>query len=148
MIPNLQTVAPGIYRSGQPVTPEDWKQIKDLGVKLVIKLNEDSEGSDEPWTALGGEVFKVQIPWTQQIITEPDYQSLIDAVGWIEPVVLVHCKLGQDRTGLLIALWRLTQGWTAADAEAEWRKYGGDNPFLPGLEKAWADLSKRMKCVS
>lgn len=143
MIPNF-LIIPGtkIVRCGQPETPDDWKSLGAVPINRVIKLNTDSEFRDEDGCAsIGAELFRVEIDWIQQIFTEPDLQYLIDAAGFIEDGTAVHCLRGIDRTGLVIALWRLTQGWTIAAAESEWRSFGGDNPFLPGLEKAWADLS-------
>jgi hypothetical protein len=131
-----------IFRGGQPRTPDDWLFLRDFAkVERVIKLNEDSEGDDNQWTQWLLELMKVQISVVQQIVTEPDFSYLGAAVEWLGPRTYVHCTHGKDRTGLVVALWRLTRGWTIEDAEAEWKRYGGDEWCLPGLEKAWFDLA-------
>ena len=39
--------------------------------------------------------------------------------------VFVHCRLGQDRTGTIIACYRITHdGWNAADARKEAKTRG------------------------
>jgi len=48
--------------------------------------------------------------------------------------IFVHCKLGEDRTGLIIGLYRVfTQNWTAATAYNE-MVADGFHPFLLGLK--------------
>lgn len=39
--------------------------------------------------------------------------------------VYVHCRHGQDRTGIVVAAFRMKQqGWSLADAEAEMQSFG------------------------
>jgi tyrosine-protein phosphatase SIW14 len=48
--------------------------------------------------------------------------------------IFVHCKLGEDRSGMIVGLYRVfTQNWTAADAYSEMLK-DGFHPFLTGLK--------------
>lgn len=139
-IPNFSEVEPLIYRGGQP-TQEGWGYLKSIGVTQVIKLNEDSESVDN--VPDGMTLFKVQIPLSQQIITEPNAQYLSDAVGFIEPNTFVHCEHGKDRTGLVIGMYRvIKQGWTKARAYDEMITFGF-HPELFGLAKAWEDLSPK-----
>lgn len=137
MILNFSIVDQLVYRGGQP-DAEGWKQIVDLGVTRVIKLNEDSEAID--LVPQGMDLFKVQIPVSQQLITEPNAQYLRDAVGFIQPNTFVHCSHGEDRTGLVIGMYRvICQGWTKHKAYLEMMGHGF-HPVLFGLGKAWEDL--------
>lgn len=139
MIPNFAIVdegSPGVYRGGQPVTQEDWDSLKALGVQQVIKLNYNSEGSDAAWT---GELFRVPESFCEQLITEPDIEGILSAVAFIRPGTFIHCKHGQDRTGLVVGAYRLKQGWTKAKAHAEMKAHGF-HEVLFGLDRAWADL--------
>ena len=135
-IPNFAAVEPGIYRGGQP-DANGWKYLQELGVTQVIKLNEDSEAIDH--VPEGMALFKVQIPQGEQIITEPNMQYLEDAIGFIEPNTLVHCQHGQDRTGLVIGMYRVRQGWSKSRAYDEMIAFGF-HPELFGLAKAWEDF--------
>jgi protein tyrosine/serine phosphatase len=51
--------------------------------------------------------------------------------------VFVHWRLGHDRTGMMIAAYRMAeQGWTAKEAKKEMEAYGfsfGYRMICPGL---------------
>jgi hypothetical protein len=138
-----------VYRSGQPLNDNEWRYVDQLigPTGQVIKLNPDKEGDDSPWTTLGRTLYKIPFPWYEQIVTEPDYQELLDAIGFIGIVpTLIHCTRGIDRTGLVVALWRILYcGWTVEDAEREWRILGGDEWCLPGLQKSFADMAPKLR---
>ena len=136
---NFSEVAPGIYRSGQPFS-ESWHYLKTVGVKRVIKLNPDSEGDDSAALDFGMELCKCPISTMQQVLTEPDVQNLYLAVQLIQPGTLVHCSHGQDRTGLIIGLWRRQQGVSKDDAYAEMKQHGFHWELF-GLGKAWEDYA-------
>jgi protein tyrosine/serine phosphatase len=39
--------------------------------------------------------------------------------------VYIHCQLGQDRTGVVIAAYRMrVDGWSLSEAEAEMQSFG------------------------
>ena len=107
-VPNFVTVAPGVWRSGQP-KPEAWPYLYSIGVRKVIKLNYDDEtGYDEAAVAkaAGIDVVKIQIPPSENAVTvfEPvDAAKMQLALDTIKAGggVLWHCTHGQDRTGLL-----------------------------------------------
>jgi len=45
--------------------------------------------------------------------------------------VYVHCRHGQDRTGIVVAAYRMKQqGWSLADAEAEMQAYGFNDVWV------------------
>lgn len=140
MIPNFSQVTDNIWRGGQPETDEDWQNLEAFGVTQVIKLNEDSEAVD--LVLYGMTLFKVQMPVSEQLITEPDMSYLLDAVEFICPGTFVHCKNGWDRTGLVIGLYRvLKQGWNKDLAYTEMLLHGF-HPVEFGLGKAWEDMTK------
>lgn len=146
-VPNLVRVDPtnNIWRSGQPSTPEGWAYIKSLGVQRVIKLNFESEGSDQGASDAGIEVIYVPI--------EPD-ENLMDVVKPVDSShvaqalkalklgnALVHCTHGQDRTGLVVGALRVEQfGWSKHQA---WKEMLANHFHweLPGLMDWWLDFS-------
>ena len=139
MTPNLQLVSGNLLlsRGGQPETTDDWFELASLGVRQVIKLNTDEEAAD--FVPPGVELFKCPITTTEQVLTEPDEQSLVDAVGFIVGGTFVHCEHGQDRTGLVIAMHRVQNcGWQKQDAEAEMLEHGF-HTLLFGLWRFWQD---------
>jgi tyrosine-protein phosphatase SIW14 len=141
---NFHEVVKGkVYRGGQP-SRDGWKMLKSLGIVTVIKLNYPDEGLDD---APGFGVLDCHMPprdfW--QSIGKPDFGQVINAASYIASSaspVYVHCLHGQDRTGLVIGVWRvLFQGWTVNEAYAEMIKYGF-HPDLHDVHEAWEDFSR------
>lgn len=143
-VPNWRTVEPGVFRSGQPTTLAEWRWIRAQGVRHVLKLNYNREGSDALATRAGLDVHVLSIPpgGVLDVFTLPDASTLDDAErllagarpgdGW-----LVHCTHGQDRTGLVVGRLRvLRDGWTKAKAYDEMRA-DGFHPELHGLHESW-----------
>jgi len=63
--------------------------------------------------------------------------------------VFVHCQTGDDRTGMMIAAYRMTeQGWTAEEAMKEMEAYGftsSHHLICPGLASYEARFPTRFK---
>lgn len=113
-----------IYRSGQPSAAEFSALVARYGIRSVIKLNSALEGRDH----LPGGVAPYEHPWLP--VGPVDHEDVAAALYDLEHAprpILIHCTHGVDRTGLLVALWRvLHEHATAAGAWAEWRAYGRD----------------------
>lgn len=139
-VPNLVQFAPGMWRMGQPPDVAAWKALAAViapnGEKVVVvKLNDDNEGSDDPATALGWTVIKDAMPpeddkpWT--IVIKPSVEQVTGAVAAILLahsqgfVVVWHCSHGRDRTGLISALvGKAMFGWTKDQMAADMTKHG------------------------
>lgn len=136
-IPNFAKVEDGVYRGGQP-TEAGWHYLKILGVHNVIKLNEESESSDNSAWTNGIWVAYLPINLQQQIGFEEMPENF--SLGWQSSTPLfIHCQHGQDRTGLFVALWRVkVDGWSKADAEKEMLAHGFHKE-LRGLWDYWED---------
>ena len=122
----IRRVSGSVFRSAQPIKPEDWLFIKGtLGVTCVVKLNTESEGSElggrilsldvhelaiEPYT-VGGVVQKIE-----GIFKKPDMARVEEALEVMAAgECLVHCEAGHDRHGPRLrpvprALRRLVDG--------------------------------------
>lgn len=146
-VPNLVQVAPGVWRSGQPTSAGAWAYLQSIGIKRVVKLNFDDEGSDVGATKIGMEVIPLPIEPNGDVLTvfqKPDGKRLSSAVavlgeGNAESAVLVHCTHGQDRTGLVVAIYRIQHdGWRKSAARREMIARGFHSE-LPGLEEYWED---------
>jgi protein tyrosine/serine phosphatase len=111
-VPNLEQVSPGVWRSGEPRSDAGWSYLKSIGVKKVIKLNYDSEGSDDGARRAGMEVVELNIPPLSDLASTleiPNSDTVQKAVEIMEEGngVLVHCTHGQDRTGLVVGVYRV-----------------------------------------
>jgi hypothetical protein len=139
-VPNLEQFAPGMWRMGQPPDAAAWKELASRiapnGEQVVIvKLNDDKEGSDDPAVALGWTVVKIPMPpeddkpWT--VFEKPSVKDVSSAVETIEAahkqgkVVAWHCTHGRDRTSLVsAALGNSMFDWTEDEMESDMTKHG------------------------
>ncbi len=125
-IPNFHQVDERIYRGGQPAA-RSWAGLASLGVKTVIDLRRPVEHSTaaESLAVRAAGMRYVNFPMdgfatpTAAQLAVP--LALIDGAG----PVFIHCKLGCDRTGTLVAAYRISrQGWENRRALAEARSMG------------------------
>ena len=133
---NLFAVEQNILRGGQP-TAEGWSWLKSEGITDVIKLDTEGESSDAIAGSMGMTVHRFPIPWWQQVLLRPPQSLLVAAVACIKGNMFIHCEHGQDRTGLIVGCFRLSQGWTKSDAYAEMLEHGFHENLLGGLKGRW-----------
>ena len=140
-IPNFKqvTVDPGVYRGGQPRSRAGWEYLQSIGISNVVKLNLETEATDNDARALGMTVSYFPISYLHQRVLKPDPTIVSNAVAAIKPGTYVHCKKGQDRTGLIVGCKRVWQeGWAKTNAWTEMIA-GGFHPILRGLNDFWQD---------
>jgi tyrosine-protein phosphatase SIW14 len=126
-IPNFHQVNSNLYRGAQP--EKGWiEKLAALKIKTVINLRGEDEGTaaeEAEARAAGLRYFSVPLPGFSRPKDEQVERvlSLInDPQNW---PVFVHCHHGEDRTGTIIAIYRITHdGWTGEQAKKEARQYG------------------------
>lgn len=140
-VPNLSAVDPAaaIYRGAQPRGLNAWQYLHTIGVSNVIKLDTPEQGDDSLAELIGMTVHRHPIDTTQELVTGPDPADFTAAVREIKPGTFIHCEHGQDRTGLLIGQYRLTQGTNKPAAYQEMLDHGF-HPALLGLQRYWDGL--------
>lgn len=130
--PNLHRVDAALYRSAQP-TAEGMQNLRKQGITTVVNLRSFSSDRDEIGsTGLAYEHIYMKA-WNPerkeavrflQIVTDPKRTP-----------VLVHCHHGSDRTGAMVALYRIAvQGWTKQEAVREMTDGGY------GFHPVWVNL--------
>ena len=123
-VPNLHKVCDGLYRSAQP-SAEGMRQLEKMGIKSVVNLRLLHSDRDEiHGTSLG----YLHIPIRTWKLKE---KHVLKFLRWaIDPArqsVLVHCKHGADRTGTMVAFYRMVvQNWSKQKAISEMTE-GGSN---------------------
>jgi tyrosine-protein phosphatase SIW14 len=127
-LPNFAQVSAVLYRSGQPAQA-DVAKIKSLGVKTILKLNAD-DPLESDWAASNGLALET-VPMSNH--QSPTYDQVDAALAVInDPAkqpVLVHCHRGHDRTGAVVAAYRVTvQGMSVDQAAAEAKSFGYGAP--------------------
>jgi protein tyrosine/serine phosphatase len=124
LLRNLHFVSDGIWRSAQP-GPSGFDDLKKLGVATILDLQDD--GDEEQWersTVLRLGMNSAEIPMSG--IFSPSDSQVYDALAAIASAqrigasIAIHCKYGDDRTGVVCACWRMYHDhWTPAAALAE-----------------------------
>jgi tyrosine-protein phosphatase SIW14 len=121
-IQNFYQVDGYVYRGAQP-TDEGFKYLAKIGVKTVLdlrKCDERSSAEEHVVTALGMQY--VNVPMTG--LTPPTEAQISKILALLEDnatgPVFVHCKRGADRTGAVIAAYRIDHDhWNNARALKE-----------------------------
>jgi tyrosine-protein phosphatase SIW14 len=126
-LPNFHQVNEKLYRGAQP-KKEGFKRLAQLGVKTIVNLRDDDamaqrEGSEA--RAAGLQYFNLPLSRTGRPTDEQVERALALLNSTKNQPVFVHCRLGADRTGTIIAVYRISHdGWTSERAKAEANRYG------------------------
>ena len=130
---NLYRIETGLYRSAQP-TGDGFRELEALGIKSVLSVS----GEDDSAAARGTKLKTFHVPMTAlglldgrvlealKILSDPANRPLV-----------IHCQHGADRTGAIVALYRvLVQGWDKAEAVREMNEGGFHHSSL------WRNLDR------
>jgi len=125
LLPNFHQVHAGLYRSGQP-SREGLAQLKALGVRTILSVR-GRVGPEEKAEAERLGMRWVNIPvyaWWRPSRAQIQ-QFLAIARDPAQRPVFVHCRFGQNRSGMMVAAYRIVQqGWTPSHAYAEGLRLG------------------------
>jgi protein tyrosine/serine phosphatase len=132
-----------LYRCGQPRPEELTELIQRYGLRTVVVLrgvraddDPDAWERDERAVCAAHDVLFVAIPCNHKNPpTRAQADEFLSLFRTAERTpVLVHCRLGQQRTLLFAGLYRVAlEGWDAARAEAEMEALG----FCGGKRRHW-----------
>jgi protein tyrosine phosphatase (PTP) superfamily phosphohydrolase (DUF442 family) len=109
-LPNLFRVGPGLYRGAQP-KQEGFAELTQLGIRTVVSLRAfHAERKQVQAQGLGYERISFKV-WHAE---DEDVRRFLDIVtDPSQQPVFVHCQRGADRTGMMIAAYRIcVQGWS------------------------------------
>lgn len=118
---NGYRVNDSLFRSEQP-GETDMQQVQSLGIKSILNLREDRDDSILPGMQ---QLNRYRVKMVTSRFTD---KEIIEALGIIKNApkpLLVHCKHGADRTGVVMAMYRVVfEQWTKEKAIAELKKGG------------------------
>lgn len=126
-LPNFHKVNDMVYRGAQPKNG-GLELLKELGIKTVINLrNDDDRAKREEAGARGGGLQYFNFPFARR--GGPQGKNMEQVLSVInDPAnqpVFVHCRDGADRTGVVIAVYRITHDrWTGEQAKWEAKRHG------------------------
>lgn len=129
---NLYMVEKGIYRSEQPERKVQ-EDLKALGITEVLNLREFHSDTDE----LTDPVFLLhRVKMKTGSITEEQIVAALRIMQKRRGPILIHCWHGSDRTGVVIAAYRIVfNNWPVAEALDEMVNggYGYHGAIYPEL---------------
>jgi protein tyrosine/serine phosphatase len=127
----ISEVVPGVYRGPRP---KSVQEIRDLGIHRVLCLESGVRDGffEDPYETQLAEAFDINEKrvdmsgiWApERHDVEQAFVIICDAISAQEKIY-VHCMAGVDRTGFVIAVFRMRCcGWTYAQAKDEYIKMG------------------------
>lgn len=140
---NLYQMSPTLYRSALPDSGA-LPLLEKLKVETVITFLPES---DDSWLSAPG-INKVQLPYRTNHVDDAQVIKALRTIQTAEAKgpVLMHCKHGSDRTGLMAAMYRVVvQGWSKEDALNEMSQggFGDSTHFKDGVRYMMqADVDK------
>jgi len=127
-VPNFYQVNDHVYRGAQP-TDEGWKSLATLGVKTVIdlRLQDEHPTQVEKQAVEAAGMRYINIP--MHGMAAPSNEQISKILGLLDSTkegpVFVHCRRGADRTGTVIACYRVAHDhWQNKKALAEAKSAG------------------------
>src|ERR1700687_214310 len=123
-VENFGEVTPLLYRGGQP-SPEGYEALAKMGVNIVVDGRLSGHDKERQEVEKAGMQY-VAIPWHCFFPRDEVFASFL-AVLRANPgkKAFLHCRYGDDRTGMMIAAYRMSvEGWTAEEARQEMDQYG------------------------
>jgi protein tyrosine phosphatase (PTP) superfamily phosphohydrolase (DUF442 family) len=123
---NFHVVNEHVYRGAQP-SDEGFKALAKMGVKTVVDLREADQAAGEKAVVEAAGMRFVSIP--MHGMETPNPASVEKALAVFNDknagVVFVHCRRGADRTGAVVAAYRISHDkWDNGRALAEAKSNG------------------------
>lgn len=121
-IPNFKQVNQNIYRGGRP-SAEGLLELQKLGIKTIINLEDNrSAVKTEQKNLKSYPINFISIPTAS--LWSPKDKNVDHILNLLKDPnnfpIYIHCQHGQDRTGLMIGLYRVfDEGWKPVDAYQE-----------------------------
>lgn len=139
-VPNMYKVSEFLYRSAQP-THQGFYNLQKFGIKTIInlrwlhsdkKLLKDTALFYETCRAKAWHIEDEDVIWFLQLVHNKNNAPF-----------LLHCQHGADRTGCMVAMYRIiAQGWTKDEALKELENGGF------GYHTVWQNIPKYIERVN
>lgn len=135
-VENVFQVSASLFRGAQPSEP-GLAELKKLGISVIVNLRErgaEVESERKEAVALGLRYVSIPIGG----LSAPAREQVVEFLTLLRrspnDKIFVHCHLGRDRTGVMIAAYRVAeQHWSAAQALGEMHAAGFHNLLQPEM---------------
>jgi len=149
-LPNGGRVNDFLYRGAQPHTA-GIQELKKLGITTIVDLRGENpaQRDSERQQAESLGIRFVSIPvsgWNP-----PSNEQVAQFLALFRPnnpkeKVFVHCRFGDDRTGVFVATYRMAyEGWPATQAMNEMYFFGFNGFWHPSMKSFIRDFPARLK---
>jgi tyrosine-protein phosphatase SIW14 len=147
-IPNAGKVSDSLFRGAQPQI-DSLDELQKLGITTIVDLRSESPALREHERAkaesLGIHFVSIPVkgfatPTSEQLA---EYFSLFRQAP--PQKVFVHCRYGEDRTGVFIAAYRIAfEHWTADQAYSEMLQFHFNQDWHPSMTAYIRSLPERL----
>ena len=142
-----------VYRSGQLTSTELQQACEDLRIKTIINLRQSASSAKREEALLAfNDTRVVHLPMDQN--TPPTEEELDTFFAIMDDrlsyPVLIHCAHGKDRTGVMVAMYRIRyERWSPERAYKEMAQHGHNSwvysnlrPFVLNADKVIQKLPR------
>jgi len=131
---NFGEVTPHLYRGGQP-KGTGYEHLKEMGIDIVVDGRLTGKDKEKKDVTKAGMKF-VPVPWHCLFPRDAVFAKFLKVMrDNPDKKIFVHCRYGDDRTGMMIAAYRMAvDGWTPEEARKEMDKFGFHRMVCPSLE--------------
>jgi tyrosine-protein phosphatase SIW14 len=147
-VSNFGRVNDSLYRGGQP-SAAGFSSLQKMGVGIIVNFRDESDkiaAEKQQVEALG--MKYVVIPWSGG-----DYPSDAKVLQFLDVMrtnpqtkVFVHCKRGADRTGTMVAAYRIAvEHKPVKEAVSEMHQFHYAHFFMPQLQRYVKSLPELLK---
>jgi tyrosine-protein phosphatase SIW14 len=137
-LPNFGRVTEMLYRGGQP-NAKGFAALQKMGIAVIVNLRDEpaERNSEEPQVESLGMKY-VGIPWNGEGL--PTNAQLVQFLDLLhanpQTKIFVHCLRGADRTGVMIAAYRIAlEHAPVTEAVSEMYQFHYWKFLLPHLER-------------
>src|ERR1700720_1268565 len=146
-VPNPGKINDGLYRGAQP-NAQGLEELKKLGITTIVDLRAEDRGKSE-WERQQAEKLDmkfVHIPIAG--FAAPTNEEVVQFLSLVrdpQQKIFVHCLLGEDRTGVFVATYRMSvQKWPVAQAMREMNSFGFNGFWHPAMKAFVRDFPARL----
>jgi tyrosine-protein phosphatase SIW14 len=144
-VKNFGQVTPLLFRGAQP-SREGFNALAAMGVDIVVDGRLSGQDSERKVvTALG--MRYVSIPWHCLFPKDKTFAKFLVLLrDNPNKKVFVHCRYGDDRTGMMVAAYRMAvENWGAEEAWQEMQQFGYNHTVCFPLHPYEKGFPERLK---